>query len=276
MMGRHLDLSVTFLMMFCTFGSIKTRDSVLYDASNLQLVYVPTDIPDNVTDLRLDHNSLTEILAGVFVRLPKLTNTNLSHNAITTVDSQALMGTVVKHLDLLSNKLSVVPHLSHSHLTHLILKKNTIRRVRQDSFKDLPSLEYINLATNRIAYVHPEAFCGTQLQWVRLGFNALLKVPEFRCLSRTLKILYLAGNKISRVRDIDFRGLKVLEVLELNRNKIYHVSGLDTNLGSSLEILRIRSNRLQTFDVWWSRFKSLGTIQARGNKLQCFQMVSDM
>ncbi len=275
-MGRLLDLSVTFLMIFCIFGSIETRDSVVYDASNLQLVAFPTDIPDNVTDLRLDHNSLTEILTGVFERLPKLTTVTLSDNAITTVNSQALMGSVVKHLDLQINELSIVPHLNHSYLTHLVLKKNYIRQVRKDSFIDLPSLDDINLANNLIDYVHPEAFCGTQLQVVALGFNTLSKVPEFRCVGMTLKKLYLSGNKLSHVGDPDFRSLEVLKVLHLGRNVLYHVSGLDANLGSSLEFLKIHDNSLQTFDLRWSRFKSLGIIKAAENMLECFQMVSDM
>nr|XP_033774379.1 leucine-rich repeat-containing protein 3C [Geotrypetes seraphini]XP_033774380.1 leucine-rich repeat-containing protein 3C [Geotrypetes seraphini]XP_033774381.1 leucine-rich repeat-containing protein 3C [Geotrypetes seraphini] len=104
------------LMTFC-FHSATTFPKGCYQAeedgyrtfrcSNAQLTEVPKDIPNNTHKLYLDYNQITYIPNDAFQNLPVLMDLDLSHNAISRLETGAFRGLSehLNFLDLSSNKL---------------------------------------------------------------------------------------------------------------------------------------------------------------------------
>ncbi len=245
------------------------------DRSYQELSRIPTDIPDTVTDLLLNHNLLSELPAGAFQTLDQLRYLNLEHNVLTSavMDRDCLIGTVVSTLNLESNKLSTLLQLVQSHLTHLYMRYNFIRRIENASLGGLPSLQHLYFGLNEVSYIHPDAFCGTQLQTIGLNSNNITTVPDFHCLENTLTTIYLSGNKICIVENADFSELQVLRTLHLDQNCLNPILSLDVSLGRSLEALRLHSNSLEAFDIQWSYFRTLREVNLAENNFRCFHLV---
>ncbi len=150
------------------------------DRSYQNLSWIPTDIPNDVTRLLLNHNLLPELPAGVFGSLDKLTYLNLEHNVLASgrIDRDCLIGNVVSTLSLEHNFLSTLPQLVQSHLTVLYMKYNVIREIGNASLNGLPALQRLYLGLNQISYIHPDAFCGTELQIIGLNSNNMTTVPD--------------------------------------------------------------------------------------------------
>ncbi|XP_029429058.1 leucine-rich repeat-containing protein 3C [Rhinatrema bivittatum] len=111
-----LFLQSFVLMTFC-FHSATTFPKGCYQAeedgyrtfrcSNAQLTEVPKDIPNDTKKLYLDFNQIKFIPSDAFQNLPVLMELDLSHNAISRLETGAFRG-VSEHLyslDLSSNKL---------------------------------------------------------------------------------------------------------------------------------------------------------------------------
>ncbi len=253
--------------------------SQLYNASYQDLTAVPLDIiPEDVQDLRLDHNLLTELPPDAFRSLIRLNNLSLSYNNLHTegIDRHCLAGTVVAHLYLDHNYLSDVPYLNHSHVVQLSMRHNSILRVEDGAFQGMPLLTSVHFRRNQIHYINPSAFCGTRLRTIELSYNTLSVLPEFLCLNNTLKYLSLNANNIRSIQSTDFHGLKILQKLLLNRNRLHAISDFDVKLGPSLVVLALQRNGLETLDVQWSHFRSLKILTLAQNNLECFEMVGDI
>lgn len=84
-------------------------------------------------------------------------------------------------------------------------------QIRLQDLTRLGSLHYLYLQNNSISALEPGAFLS-QGQLLELALNGnlihLVTADMFRGLEH-LRILYLAGNQITRVQDFTFRGLQV-------------------------------------------------------------------
>lgn len=89
-------------------------------------------------------------------------------------------------------------------------------QIRLQDLTRLDSLHYLYLQNNSISALEPGAFLS-QGQLLELALNGnlihLVTADMFRGLEH-LRILYLAGNQITRVQDHTFRGLQVGELSE--------------------------------------------------------------
>ncbi len=147
------------------------------------------------------------------------------------------------------------------------LRRNAIHHIDNTSLAALNNLDILKMSFNQLVYVHPRAFCGTQLRALGLNGNNLASVPDISCLENSLEIIYLSSNAIQTIGISDFRKLYVLQKVEIKYNRIHQVSGMDVNLGGSLQILTLQGNFLESLAINWSYFKGLHTIDLGQNQL---------
>ncbi|XP_069490869.1 leucine-rich repeat-containing protein 3C [Ambystoma mexicanum] len=110
----------SFVLITLCFHSATTFPKGCYPAeedgyktfrcSNALLTEIPKDIPNDTNKLFLDFNQITFIPNDAFRNLPALMELDLSHNAITSLESGAFRGLSenLHSLDLSSNRLVTV------------------------------------------------------------------------------------------------------------------------------------------------------------------------
>ncbi|XP_065344323.1 protein slit [Cloeon dipterum] len=171
-------------------------DQGIVDCREKGLARVPTHLPDGVTELRLEHNAITEIPARAFTPYKRLTQIDLSNNKIARIAPDAFQGLKgLTSLVLYGNKINELPAgLFHGlgNLQLLLLNANEISCIRQDAFKDLHSLSLLSLYDNKIRSLRNGTFSSMHnIQALHLARN------PFVCDCRLLWLAdYLRKNPI--------------------------------------------------------------------------------
>ncbi|XP_078418983.1 CD180 antigen [Cetorhinus maximus] len=181
----------------------KIKDLVA-DCSHLKLSNVPSDLPVNITVLKLSHNQLRYLPASALSRYRQLQTLDSGYNVITKIDGNLCM--VLPFLQVLGLEHNQLSHLSvHyfsycSSLIELYLQSNRIKEIMSDPFKSLQNLTVLDVSHNKLV----SAKLGTQ--------------PQLQKLQR----LALSANKITQLKDNDFYFLKntTLYQLELSANSL--------------------------------------------------------
>nr|ABB21145.1 variable lymphocyte receptor A [Eptatretus stoutii] len=132
------------------------------DCSSKGLTAIPSNIPVETTELRLEYNSLSKLSPTVFHRLTKLRLLYLNDNQL-----QTLPASVFDHLTkltilwLYNNQLQSLPKGvfdSLTKLTYLSLGDNQLQRLPNGVFDKLTSLNDLRLQTNQLRSVPEGAF----------------------------------------------------------------------------------------------------------------------
>lgn len=243
---------------------------------------------DKVEEINLVLNQLTYIQEKLFYYNHKLKRVNLEYNKLSRVDKiltkllpvRNTPGTVIEfdmeELKLNNNKkIEINPEafdymrlksllmneidldhinrrwfLTGQTIEHLEFSGNKLTEIAIDSFDQLPSLRFLNLAYNKIRNLAKGCFhAQNQLVSLKLNNNELTVVSE-ELFSRLVMLeeLLLADNKIGLVHPEIFKTLKNLKTLTLNNNRIV---GLQKGLFDSLRNLRtltIYNNRISFID----------------------------
>ena len=138
--------------------------------------YVPTNIPDGITDLHLYGNKITElndtsfnysdfsrvrrakiesnrirnITKRAFEKFASLETLELSHNKLTTFEMTSHYYPNLATLEIISNKLSTLPKFNgyFGKLRYLYLNSNNIKYVYAQDFENITNLYYLNLYRN--------------------------------------------------------------------------------------------------------------------------------
>nr|ABB21143.1 variable lymphocyte receptor A [Eptatretus stoutii] len=146
------------------------------DCSSKGLTAIPSNIPVETTELRLNFNSLSKLSptafhglnkltyldlnynelqtlpAGVFDELKNLENLRIQQNQLTSLPPRVFDKlTKITYLDLNDNKLQSLPHGVFDKLTNLKelwLRNNQLRRVPEGAFDFLSSLSDVTLQSN--------------------------------------------------------------------------------------------------------------------------------
>ncbi|RVE42091.1 hypothetical protein evm_013259 [Chilo suppressalis] len=122
------------------------------DCREKMLPALPSPIPHTATEIRLEQNEITEVGAGAFAQVKRVTRIDLSNNKITKIAADAFTGL--------------------THLTSLLLNSNEITCVRKDTFKDLQYLKLLSLYDNNIRSLSNGTFDAlTGIQTLHLGRN---------------------------------------------------------------------------------------------------------
>ncbi|XP_055692346.1 protein slit isoform X2 [Lutzomyia longipalpis] len=126
----------------------------IVDCREKSLSSVPTSLPEDTTELRLEQNYITELPPRAFANYRRLRRIDVSNNNISRVAHDAFSGLkALASLILYGNKIKDLPSGVFKGLTSLqllLLNANEINCIRKDTFRDLHSLSLLSLYDNNI------------------------------------------------------------------------------------------------------------------------------
>ncbi|XP_059622611.1 protein slit [Phlebotomus argentipes] len=126
----------------------------IVDCREKSLSSVPTSLPEDTTELRLEQNYITELPPRAFANYRRLRRIDVSNNNISRVAHDAFTGLkALASLILYGNKIKDLPSGVFKGLTSLqllLLNANEINCIRKDTFRDLHSLSLLSLYDNNI------------------------------------------------------------------------------------------------------------------------------
>ncbi|XP_061163217.1 PH domain leucine-rich repeat-containing protein phosphatase 2-like isoform X1 [Saccostrea echinata] len=196
------------------------------DISRNKLPSLPPWVAECFFMVKLDasHNAITELPARLFCDARKLKVLNMSHNQISEVPTDT-QNCVLEELHLEHNCLNLLPG-------HLMLQAN--------------KLKYLNLTGNNLQSVPQFSFThSSRLHELYLSDNKLEDdcIP-FLCSFTKLRILHIAHNRITEIRNRDIFKLENLQEINLSGNDL---RTLPHNLGRhpKLQVLRANTNYLK-------------------------------
>ncbi|XP_033758706.1 chondroadherin-like [Pecten maximus] len=163
---------------------------------------------------------------------------NCTSGNITSFPSREDIPYDVRDIDLSGNQLVHIPHINISKptaLERLNLSRNHITSVSQNAFKDLTSLDTLDLSFNLLR--------GSAL----IDMQYRLVMSEFH----SLRVLILRGNPLGMIERLTFRdfGYYRLEELDLSYCAISTLKHLALENLSRLRVLDLSHNSLATFDT---------------------------
>ncbi|XP_070613349.1 toll-like receptor 2 [Erythrolamprus reginae] len=112
-------------------------------------------------------------------------------------------------------------------LRTLLLQSNLIQTIDENAFDFLGKLEHLDLSWNNLAYLSSSWFRNLpSLQKLNLKGNSYAKLGKYPLFSglKKLRYLYLGNDKFSSLQEKDFEGISVLEVLEIEGQNLTQYS----------------------------------------------------
>lgn len=187
------------------------------------LTEIPLNIPETVTELRLEMNRIREIPSKAFSRFKHLRRIDLNNNELVKVPADAFYG--LKHLDTLVLYGNSITELGQgifkglNKLELLLLNANNISCIRADLFADLSNVKLLSLYDNHIQSLANGTFDGLKsIQTIHLGNNPFICDCNLKWLAA-----YLRQNPVetsdARCTEPKRVGKKRLASLELDKFK---------------------------------------------------------
>lgn len=215
-----------------------------------------------LTCLDLSNNLLKDVNVGVFRTLSVLARLHLRRNEIAMVHENAFRGLDrLEFLDLSDNRLADLPDSaltplyslqkldlsgnqlqvlgarwfeSLDKLRELDVSRNGLAKAASGTLQPLPGLSVLRLAENPLEEKDVSLLLGTgrRLETVDASRTGLARVPA--ALTRSVRALRLAGNKLTTIRGGDLDSYPLLRMLDISDNRLTEIE--DDALGR-LEVL---------------------------------------
>ncbi|KAI1239322.1 Leucine-rich repeats and immunoglobulin-like domains protein 3 [Lamprotornis superbus] len=185
-----------------------------------------------------------------------------------------------------------------SHLQHLELNRNKIRKIDGLTFQGLPALKSLKLQRNGVTRLMDGAFWGLtnmevlqldhnnltevtkgwlygllMLQQLHLSQNAISRIsPDAWEFCQKLSELDLTFNQLARLDDSSFIGLSMLVGLYIGNNKVNYIADCAFKGLSSLQILDLKNNEISwTIEDMNGAFSGLDKLRKlilQGNRIR--------
>ncbi|XP_043078178.1 slit homolog 1b [Puntigrus tetrazona] len=212
----------------------------IVDCRGKGLTAIPANMPEGMTEIRLEQNGIKSVPPGAFASYKRLRRIDLSNNQISEIAPDAFLGLrSLNSLVLYGNKITDLPRGVFdglSALELLLLNANKIHCVRVNVFHDLENLSLLSLYDNKIQTLAKGTFtplksiqtlhlaqnpfvCDCGLKWLAdfLRSNPI-ETSGARCSSPRR----LANKRISQIKSKKFR---------CSAKEQYHIPGAeDTRL----------------------------------------------
>ncbi|XP_067272516.1 slit homolog 1b isoform X2 [Pseudorasbora parva] len=212
----------------------------IVDCRGKGLTAIPANMPESMTEIRLEQNGIKSVPPGAFASYKRLRRIDLSNNQISEIAPDAFQGLrSLNSLVLYGNKITDLPRGVFdglSALELLLLNANKIHCVRVNVFQDLENLSLLSLYDNKIQTLAKGTFtplksiqtlhlaqnpfvCDCGLKWLAdfLRSNPI-ETSGARCSSPRR----LANKRISQIKSKKFR---------CSAKEQYHIPGAeDTRL----------------------------------------------
>ncbi|XP_026881111.2 slit homolog 2 protein isoform X3 [Electrophorus electricus] len=175
----------------CTGSQIQTSCSVLQcpefctcsnnvvDCRGKGLSEIPTNLPETITEIRLEQNAIKIIPPGAFSPYKRLRRIDLSNNQISELAPDSFQGLrSLNSLVLYGNKITELPKGLFEGLFSLqllLLNANKINCLRVDAFQDLQNLNLLSLYDNKLQTIAKGTFSSLRaVQTLHLAQNPFM------------------------------------------------------------------------------------------------------
>ncbi|XP_010148143.1 PREDICTED: slit homolog 1 protein-like, partial [Eurypyga helias] len=150
----------------------------IVDCRGKGLTAIPANLPETMTEIRLELNGIKSIPPGAFSPYKKLRRIDLSNNQISEIAPDAFQGLRSlnsRRVVLYGNKITDLPKGVFGGLFALqllLLNANKINCVRADAFQDLQNLSLLSLYDNKIQSLAKGTFTSLRaIQTLHLAQN---------------------------------------------------------------------------------------------------------
>uniref|UniRef100_A0A665WF37 Slit homolog 2 (Drosophila) n=1 Tax=Echeneis naucrates TaxID=173247 RepID=A0A665WF37_ECHNA len=172
--GRLRDVCVSL----CCPESCTCSNNIV-DCRGKGLTEIPTNLPETITEIRLEQNAIKVIPAGAFSPYKKLRRIDLSNNQISELASDAFQGLrSLNSLVLYGNKITEISKGLFEGLFSLqllLLNANKIACLRVDAFQDLHNLNLLSLYDNKLQTIAKGTFSSLRaIQTLHLAQNPFI------------------------------------------------------------------------------------------------------
>lgn len=156
-----------------------TCSNGIIDCRGKGLTAIPANLPETMTEIRLELNGIKSVPPGAFSPYKKLRRIDLSNNQISEIAPDAFQGLrSLNSLVLYGNKITDLPKGVFSGLFALqllLLNANKINCIRADAFQDLQNLSLLSLYDNKIQSLAKGIFSSLRaIQTLHLAQNPFI------------------------------------------------------------------------------------------------------
>uniref|UniRef100_UPI00398EF0D9 slit homolog 2 protein isoform X1 n=1 Tax=Pristiophorus japonicus TaxID=55135 RepID=UPI00398EF0D9 len=203
--------------------AVCTCSNSIVDCRGKSLTEISSNLPESITEIRLEQNSIKSIPPGAFSPYKRLRRIDLSNNHISEIAPDAFQGLrSLNSLVLYGNKITELPKGLFEGLFSLqllLLNANKINCLRVDAFQDLHNLNLLSLYDNKLQTIAKGTFaplraiqtlhlaqnpfiCDCHLKWLADYLHANpIETSGARCTSPRR----LANKRIGQIKSKKFR-----------------------------------------------------------------------
>lgn len=251
---RALNLSCNNLLQINDVSVIQTMNMselMCFDLSNNLLVDVSVGTFRTLVGLvrlSLRKNAIKVVDEGAFRGLDQLEFLDLSDNTLADLPDSALTPLYsLQKLDLSGNHLQVLGARwfeSLDRLRELDVSRNGLARAASGTLQPLPGLSILKLAGNPLKEKDVSLLLGTgrRLETVDASRTGLARVPA--ALTRSVRALRLAGNRLTTIRSGDLDSYPLLRILDIADNRLIEIENDALGRLEVLEELDLSGNVL--------------------------------
>ncbi|KAJ8921597.1 hypothetical protein NQ315_010503 [Exocentrus adspersus] len=252
----------------------------IFDLSNNKVVALPSELfkdsAGSIKEIYLQNNSISVLAPGLFANLEQLLALDLSRNLLTSswINVDTFSGLI--RLVLLNLSYNRITKLDPSFFRDLYtlqilnLEHNSVETIPADTFAPMNNLHTLIISYNKITYLDAYSLNGLYvLSLLALDNNLLEGIhPEaFRNCS-SLQDLNLNGNLLKAV-PLALKDMRLMRTVDLGENIITSVEEPGFRGMSNLYGLRLIGNRLQNISKRaFSDLPALQILNLARNKIQ--------
>ncbi|XP_011871145.1 PREDICTED: protein toll [Vollenhovia emeryi] len=249
------------------------------DMSNNQISVLPVNGFSSLKRLRvlnLSSNVISKVVDEALHGLRSLESLDLSGNKIVALPAAMFQDAAksLKELRLQNNSISALPGIvtDMNQLVTLDLSRNVLTSMwlNADTFSGLIRLVLLNLSYNRISRLDPAIFKDLYtLQILNLQFNeiATISADTFSPMSN-LHTLELAHNRLTYLDAYSLNGLFALSLLALDSNLLEGIHPDAFRNCSSMQDLNLSGNNLDSIPVALKDMRILRTLDLGENQIR--------
>ncbi|XP_061713362.1 chaoptin-like isoform X1 [Cydia pomonella] len=219
--------------------------------------------------LDLSHNAISQLTVEQFSNLNRLRYLKMDHNNLRLLPRDVFKNTMIEHLDLSVNEISICPSTALSQigftLRYLDLSYNRIEYLDSNIFRNTQFLLSLNLGHNLLTVLSDNTFsCLGGLSQLDLSFNSIK--ANFKELFHNLPNLRHLNLANISLKSVPYLPLTNLTSLNLTSNLINSFKETDVKRLVNLRHLDISHNRLTSLvPKMWSHLNNLNILDISFN-----------
>lgn len=166
------------------------------EAAHVNLTRIPSTLTRSVRNVYLSGNYISSIQCGELDSFPLLQIMDVSSNNISSVEEDALgrLDFLTRFI-LFDNRLTSIPKSLPAELTYFDMRCNSLEKLTQYDFVGMPKLRVLLLSRNKISVIEDESFgLLSSLEVLDLSHNPIKILSRLSFLGpRRLKEMYLVS-----------------------------------------------------------------------------------